>query len=162
MNIALSLDGVLCGPTGDLVQKGLIVYRSMKSMGRVLLLTEMSSKRAAGWLMMNNISDYDDLIDSSVEIDPDQDLRERQIEVVLARGPVSLYIDADPERASLGLSRGISTLLFAESEYSHFAFRPDARKSVRPWDELVAEKNRQQAMRATDARSNAAEMGSWE
>jgi hypothetical protein len=162
MNIVLSLDGTLCGPTGDLVQKGLIVYRSFKSMGRVILVTEMPLQRAEGWLMINNINDYDDLIDSSVEIDPHQDLRERQLQVVLSRGAVSLYVDAHPERAAMALKKGISTVLFVESEYSHFKFRPDVSKTVRPWEELVAERNRQQALIATDRRTAAAEMGTWE
>lgn len=162
MNIVVSLDGVLCGPTGDLVQKGLIVYRAFKQMGRVILLTEMTTQRAEGWLLVNNIVDQDDLVDSSVVIDPQQDLRERQLEVVLSRGPVSLYIDSDPERAALALRKGLSTLLFAESEYAHFKFRPDVPKSVRPWDELVAERTRQQALIATDPRARAAEMGVWE
>ena len=162
MNIVVSLDGVLCGPTGDLVQKGLVVYRAFKALGRVVLLTGMTTQQAEGWLMINNIPDYDDLIDSSVVIDPKQDLRERQLEVVMSRGPVSLYIDSDPERATMALKRGISTMLFAESEYSHFKFRPDVPKSVRPWDELVAERTRQQALLSTDARTKAADMGTWE
>ena len=103
-----------------------------------------------------------DRTDSSVGIDPKQALRERQLEVVMSRGPVSLYIDSDPERATMGLKRGVSTLLFAESEYAHFRFRPDVPKSVRPWDELVAERTRQQALIATDRRAKPAEMGSWE
>lgn len=162
MNIVVSLDGVLCGPTGDLVQKGLIVYRAFKSIGRVVLLTEMSTPRAEGWLMINNIVDHDDLIDASVQVDPHQDLRDRQLQVALSRGPVTLYVDSDPERATLGLKRGISTLLFAESEYAHFRFRPDVPKSVRPWDELVAERTRQQALIATDPRAVPREMGTWE
>lgn len=162
MNIVLSLDGVLAGPTGDLVQKGLIVYRAMKSIGRVVLLTDMTTPRARGWLTINNINDYDDLIDSSVEIDPSEDLRSRQIDIVLSRGPISLYVDADPLRATAGLRRGLSTLLFAESEYSHLMFRPDVPKGVRPWDEVVEERNRQQAMKASDRRVHASEMGTWE
>lgn len=162
MNIVVSLDGVLCGPTGDLVQKGLIVYRAFKSVGRVILLTEMTTQRAEGWLMINNIVDYDDLVDDSVSIDPKQDLRARQLEVVQSRGPVSLYIDADPDRSTMALTRGVPTLLFAESEYAHFKFRPDVSKSVRPWDDLVAERTRQQALLATDRRAKAAEMGTWE
>lgn len=162
MNIALSLDGVLCGPTGDLVQKGLIVYRAMKSVGRVVLLTTMSRQQAEGWLMINNITDYDDLIDSSVSIDPAQDLRERQVDFLLSKGPVVLYIEADPDWASLGLKRGLSTLMFAESEYSHYLFRPDVPKTVRPWDQVVAERTRQQALLATDKRARPMDMGNWE
>jgi len=162
MNIVVSLDGVLSGPTGDLVQKGLVVYRAFKQIGRVVLLTDTTTQQAEGWLMINNINDYDDLIDSSVVIDPHQNLRDRQLEVVMSRGPVSLYIDSDPERATQGLRKGISTLLFAESEYAHFRFRPDVPKSVRPWDEVVAERTRQQALIATDKRAKPAEMGVWE
>lgn len=162
MNIVVSLDGVLSGPTGDLVQKGLIVYRAFKQIGRVVLLTELTTQRAEGWLMINNIVDYDDLIDCSVEIDPHQDLRERQLDVVMSRGPVSLYVDSDPHRSTLALTKGLATLLFAESEYSHFRFRPDVEKKVRPWEELVAERTRQQALIATDNRAKPAEMGMWE
>jgi hypothetical protein len=162
MNIVVSLDGVLCGPTGDLVQKGLIVYRAMKAMGRVVLVTEMSRQRAEGWLLINNVIDYDDLLSDSVEIDPKDDLRDRQLEVAANRGPISLYVEADPQRAATALARGLTTLLFVESEYSHYAFRPDASKTVRPWDEVVAERTRQQALKATDPRVRPAEMGTWE
>lgn len=162
MNIALSLDGVLRGPTGELVQKGLILYRAMKSVGRVILLTELERERAEGWLTINNVIDYDDLIDNSVVVDPAEDLRERQIRVLLSRGPVSLYVEADPARSATGLTLGLSTVLFVESEYSHYAFRPDSSKTVRPWDELVAERTRQQAMIATDKRLRPAEIGEYE
>jgi hypothetical protein len=162
MNIVVSLDGVLCGATGDLVQKGFLVYRAMKSLGRVVLVTEMPRQRAEGWLMVNNILDYDDLLDAGVEIDPQEGLRERQLAVAANRGPISLYIDADPVRAAAALERGICTLLFAESAYSHYAFRPDADRTVRPWDELVAERTRQQALLATDPRVRPMDLGVWE
>lgn len=162
MNIALSLDGVLKKPTGELIQKGLLTYRALKSVGRVVLLTELSRQQAEGWLLINNVMDYDDLVDSSVAVNPDQSLRERQLEVCMSRGPVSLYVDAHPEHAALGLEKGLTTLLFVESLYSHYGFRPDVDKSARPWDELVAERTRQQAMLAADKRLKAAEMGTWE
>lgn len=162
MNIVISLDGVICGATGDLVQKGLVIYRAFKSMARVTLVTDMDKARAEGWLLLNNIYDYDELIDSSVAVDPHEDIRERQLEVVQSKGPVTLYVEADPERASTGLRRGLTTLLFAESEYSHFLFRPDAPKTVRPWDQVVAERTRQQALKATDKRAQPLDMGLWE
>jgi len=162
MNIAFALDGALSTPTGDLVQKSLILYRALKCVGRVVLLTDMARPQAEAWLMVNNIVDYDDLIDNSVEVDPEQDLRERQLQVLSSRGPIYLYVEAHPTRAETGLRMGISTVLFAESEYSHFLFRPDARKGARPWDELVAERTRQQALIATDHRVVAMEMGQWE
>lgn len=162
MNIALSLDGVLRGPTGDLVHKGLLVYRAFKSVGRVVLLTGLERAQAEGWLLINNINDYDDLIDASVALDPEEGIRHRQLLVCQAKGPVSVYVEADPDWASTGLRLGITTLLFAESEYSHYLFRPDAPKTVRPWDEIVAERTRQQVLAATDQRLKPMDMGTWE
>lgn len=162
MNFVISVEGVLSDATGDLQQKGLVIYRALKSLGRVTLLTEMSKVRAEGWLMINNVFDYDDLIDNSVLLDPDESLRERQLKVVMSKGPVSLYVEADPDFAAEGLRRGITTLLFCETLYSHFKFRPDVPKTVRPWDQVVAERVRQQAMIAADKRTSAAEMGTWE
>jgi hypothetical protein len=162
MNIAISLEGVLCDATGDLIQKGLVVYRSFKGMGRVVLVTDMPRQRAEGWLLINNIAGYDDLIDNSVTVDPDQPLRERQLDVLLSKGPLTLMVDGDAECAAVALKKGVASLLFSDSVYSHYKFRPDVAKTVRPWDEVVAERARQQALLATDKRTTAAEMGLWD
>lgn len=165
MNCVLSIEGVLSNATGDVIQSGTFVYRALKSMGRVILVTEMSRTMAEGWLMINNVRDYDDLIDSGYQIDPDEELRSRQLDVVRAKGPVMLYVEADPKYAEMGLQKGLTTLLFSESIYSHLTFRPDRPKVARPWDEIVAERTRQQAMLATDDRANAKDFdtaGIWE
>lgn len=163
MNSLVSIEGVLCNPTGDLIKQGLFVYRSLKMMGRVMLVTEMNRQQAEAWLMINNIRDYDELIDNSVVVDPHESLRSRQIDVARAKGVITIYVEADPEYGSLGLSKGLTTMLFAESLYSHLTFRPDRPKTARPWDEIVSEKTRQQAMLATDTRVNDFDpTGLWE
>lgn len=152
MNIVLSLDGVLRSDTGELIVNGLYAYRGFKVIGRVILLTEMERQKAEVWMMMHNLSDYDDLIDESVSVDPAEVLRFRQMEVARSKGPVDLYVDASPAYVAEALRRGMTSLLFSSPEYARPEFRPDAPKGVRQWDDLVAERNRQQALKTADIR----------
>ena len=152
MNIALCMDGVLRGDTGDLIADGLIVYRSLRSVGRVVILTSLDRQAAEVWLMLHNLSDYDDLIDESVAIDPEEPLRMRQLSVARSRGTVDVLVDADPEVVAEGFRRGMTCLLFLVPKYARPEFRPDAPKGVRKWEDMVAERTRQQAMKSADSR----------
>jgi hypothetical protein len=162
MNIVMSLDGVIRSDTGDLIPSGLIVYRGFHSLGRVVLLTELDRVRAEAWCVLHNLADYDDLIDGSVAIDPEEPLRLRQIHVARSRGTVDFYLDADPVWVAKAFSMGMTALLFSHPSYARPEFRPDAPKGVRPWDELLAERTRQQAMIATDRRLNKDELVTFE
>jgi len=152
MNIVFSLDGVLRGGAGDLVTDGLLLYRSMKVLGRVVLITEMDRPLAEVWCMMHNLGDYDDLLDPSVLVDPAENVKYRQIAVARSRGPITMYVDADPTVVAEALRMGITSLLFSSPQYSRPEFRPDAPKEIRRWDDIVSERTRQQAMKAVDAR----------
>lgn len=162
MNITMSMDGVLRSETGDLIPEGLIMYRAMKVVGRVILLTSLDQKLADIWLVMHNMADYDDLIDNSVVVDPDEDLRLRQIAVSKTRGPIELYIDSDPATVAEALKQGMPTCLFSSPKYARLEFRPDAPKGVRKWDDIVAERNRQHAMKAVDKRVQPDELAIFE
>lgn len=162
MNIVLSIDGVLRSETGELIPDGLIMYRSLKTVGRIIFLTEEDRQRIDVWLMMHNLSDYDDLLDASVLIDPAENLRLRQMSVARSKGPVSMYIDANPAYVAEALRRGMTSLLFCSPQYARPEFRPDAPKGVRPWDELVAERTRQQALKAADVRLKQEELANFE
>lgn len=165
MNSVISIEGVLSNATGDPIQKGMFIYRALKMMSRVVLLTEMTRSQAEGWLLVNNVRDYDDLIDNSYQLDPSEELRSRQIDVVRSKGPVMLYVEADPGYAEMALRKGLTTVLFVESLYAHLTFRPDRPRQARPWDEIVAERTRQQAMLASDSRASVADFdstGLWE
>lgn len=162
MNIVMSLDGVIRSDTGDLIPSGFIVYRGFHSLGRVVLLTELDRTRAEAWCVLHNMSDYDDLIDDSVALDPDEPLRLRQILVAKSRGPVDFYLDADPTWVAKALEMGMTALLFSHPTYARAEFRPDASRGVRPWSELVAERTRQQAMIAADKRLTNTELVTFE
>lgn len=152
MNIVLCLDGVIRSETGDFVTDGLILYRSLHTVGRVVLLTSLDRPAADTWLMMHNMSDYDDLIDSSVTLDPAENLRVRQLQVARTRGNIDFYVDADPGMVAEAFRQGITSLLFSMPKYARPEFRPDAPKGVRKWDDIVAERTRQQAMKSADVR----------
>lgn len=162
MNIALSVDGVLRSDTGEVIYGGLAVYRAFKAVGRVTLLTSMDQRAFVAWSVINNITDYDELIDSSVEIDPREPLRFRQLSVVRSKGTVDVYVDSTAEYVAEGLRRGINSLLFCAPSYARPEFRPDAPKGVRPWSELVDEITHQQAMKAADRRIIPDEIGQYE
>lgn len=152
MNIVLSIDGVLRSAAGELVVDGLFLYRALKNIGRVVLLTEEDRQMIEVWLMQHNLADYDDLIDESVSVDPKEPLRFRQLDVARSKGVVHFYVDANPSYVAEGLRRGMTSILFNSPDYVRPEYQPDSKKSVRPWDEIVAERNRQQALKAADVR----------
>ena len=152
MNIVFCLDGVLRSETGDFVSDGLILYRSLHTVGRVVLLTSLDRTAADVWLMLHNLSDYDDVIDSSALLDPAENLRTRQLQVARSRGSIDFYVDADPGMVAEAFQQGITSLLFSIPKYARPEFRPDAPKGIRKWDDIVAERTRQQAMKSADSR----------
>ena len=162
MNIAFSLDGVLRDETGGLVLNGIPVYRACKAIGRLILLTDMERPAAEAWLAINRLNDWDDLLGAETVIDPDEPLRYRQIARARSLGQVHLYVDGDPSVVAEALRLGMPTLLFSSPSYARPEFRPDAPKGVRKWDDLVAERTRQQAMIAVDTRVRQPEMAPFE
>jgi hypothetical protein len=152
MNTLLSLDSVLRSDTGELILNGIPVYRAFKSIGRVTLLSSTDREMTEAWCLIHKLNNYDDLIDNTVVIDPDEPLKFRQLSVARTKGSVDLYVDGDPGAVAEAMRRGIPAMLFSSPKYVRPEFRPDAPKAVRPWDELMAERTRQQAMFAVDER----------
>lgn len=153
MNTVLSLDSVLRSDTGELILTGIPVYRAFKAVGRVTLLTSMPQQSAEVWCMVHKLNNYDDLIDNSVALDFEEELKFRQLSVARTKGSIDLYVDGDPGVVAEAMRRGIPSLLFSTPQYIRPEFRPDAPKKIRRWDDLIAERNRQQAMIAVDARA---------
>lgn len=153
MNTVLSLDSVLRSDTGELILNGIPVYRAFKAVGRITVLSSMDAKTTEVWCMVHKLNNYDDIIDNSVVIDPAEPLKFRQLSVARTKGTVDMFIDGDPGVVAEAMRRGIPSLLFSSPAYVRPEFRPDAGKGVRPWDELMAERNRQQAMIAVDERT---------
>jgi hypothetical protein len=162
MNIVMNMTGVLRSDTGEFLPDGLIVYRAFKSIARVVIISDMERKNAETWMAMNKMPDFDDLIDSNVNLDPDEQLRSRQIKVARTRGSIEFYVDADPMMVAEAMRLGIPAILVTTPAYIRPEFRPDAPKGVRPWGEIVAETNRQQAMKAVDYRIKDPDLANFE
>lgn len=158
MNTVLSLDSVLRTDTGELILNGIPVYRAFKSVGRVTLLSSMDGKSTEVWCMVHKLNNYDDLIDNLVVIDPDEPLKFRQLSVARTKGTIDMFVDGDPAAVAEAMRRGIPALLFSSPQYVRPEFRPDAGTGVRPWDELMAERSRQQAMIAVDERARTSDL----
>ena len=152
MNFVISLEGILRGDTGDLIPEGLIMYRGFHTLGRIVLITDLPQDLAKVWLMMHNLSDYDVLLDNSVSVDPEEPLKQRQLAVARTRGPVNMYVDADPGMVAEALRLGITAVLFSSPKYARPEYRPDAPKGIRKWDDIVAERTRQQVLKTVDTR----------
>ena len=162
MNIVISMEGVLRKATGELITDGLILFKAMKAVGRVVVLTEMPRDMAEGWMAMNHLDDFDDLIDVTAGVDPAENLRIRQIHHARSRGRVDYYIDADPRMIEEALRLGVCSLMFVSPEYRRPEFMPDAGNGIRPWDDIVAETTRQMAMKAAGKQRASEDSGQFE
>jgi hypothetical protein len=162
VNVVFALDGVLRNDVGEVVLDGIPVYRAFKAVGRVILITELERKAAEAWCAINHVFDYDDLLGPEVTVDPDEPLKHRQIAAARQRGQVHMYIDGDPAMVAEALRLGIPSLLLSSPSYARPEFRPDAPKGVRRWDDLMAERTRQQAMKAVDYRTQQPELAAFE
>jgi hypothetical protein len=78
--------------------------------------------------------------------------RMAQIGRLRKQGPLSMVYESDTEAATRLLQAQIPTMLFLHPQYTHPDFRPGHSTEPTPWNNLLAEKVRQQEARATDTR----------
>lgn len=162
MRYTVAMAGVLQDPTGDPIRAGVLLFAALAQSGRVVILTDSDADTTEAWLLVHGVKHVDEIIDKNVRLDPSEDLRTRQVRYARSRGQIDFAVEADPIRAAATLEMGVPVLLFAPSVYSHFAFRPDAPKTARPWDEVVAERTRQQTLLDEDRRVLPSDWGAWE
>jgi hypothetical protein len=99
----------------------------------------------------NKIVDFDLVLDSSVGLEG-EDLVERQLSVARAKGPIDLFITANPEHWVYAFNHGIPCVMFGVPAYQRVEFRPDAPKRVRSWNQVVEAIEKQNEARTKDAR----------
>lgn len=154
--IAITLDGVFRRITDQNVvnPNGIMLFEGLKQFGRVTFLADGFTRDLAQiehFLKINRISGYVG-IDLSVLSDGGSivDRRLVQINRLRRNGPVSIVIEPDPKVAAGLLAEGIPTLLYLHPQYSVPSWRPDYNGSPRRWDDLVAETDRQNTLRAEE------------
>mgnify|MGYP006282987529 FL=1 len=132
----ISLEGVLKTETGDPIQEGIKLYRILVDHYRVVICSDLSTDVTEHWLRNNLIIGYADIYDDRYFYEG-QDLRARHLDMALARGKVSLFIDPDSDRCAYALSKNVTTIMFAEPKFVRTS------RMVKPWEDLKTEIERQ-------------------
>lgn len=152
MHILVDIDGVLRGYTNDEpILAGIQMVGALSSWNKVTFITEMTNAEAQQWIDINKIFDYDNMIDSSVNL-VGENLKERQLKLARARGSVELFITADPALWAFAFNQGIPSVMFGVPSYIRPEFRPDAPKKVRAWSEIEEAVKKQNTLRTQDSR----------
>lgn len=156
-HVAIVVDGVLRQPNDSSpIISGLLVYKSLVKDHRVTLIIDSANKeRVQYWLLMNSLTDHTgEVYWEEADSDDVCDRRIAQIGRLRKNGPLALVYEANTDVATRLLNAGVPTFLFLHPQYTHPEFRPGYTNEPTPWNNLLAEKIRQQEARATDTRLN--------
>lgn len=161
MNILVALEGVLSDEHGKPIKTGIELYRSLKPLHKIVLVSNQPQKAAEHWLTLNGLTDFDGLI---CEVPSSElPLRLRQIELARARGGNNfLIIDQDPSVILWCFERGLTGLLFLPNDYIAPKNRPDIPGAKRKWDEISSEIEKQKLIRADRLAKGDNELLNWE
>lgn len=136
MSAIIALEGVLKTETGDPIPDGIKLFRILAEFYRVVLSSDMDTKKTEHWLRSHMIMGYGEIYDSSLFY-VGQELRSRHLEVAKSKGKVELFVDADSDRCAEALAMGIPTIMFASPRFVRNT------RNVKPWDDLQTEVDRQ-------------------
>jgi hypothetical protein len=154
-HVAIVVNGILRQPNdSSVIIPGLLIYKSLVKDHRVSLIIDSGAKeKVQYWLLMNSLTEHvneiywDDMDSEDIVI-----RRMAQIGRLRKQGPLSMVYESDTEAATRLLQAQIPTMLFLHPQYTHPDFRPGHSTEPTPWNNLLAEKVRQQEARATDTR----------
>lgn len=137
----IALEGVLKNDRDAPIGEGRMLLETMKLAHiRMTLMTSGTEAQAIHWMRVNKVS-VDDIIANDVQVDPEEDLRQRQVQVARSRGQVSMVIDSIPETIAWVLSEGVVGLLFVHPVFMLPKSRPVGVR--RPWGAIQDELDRQ-------------------
>lgn len=161
MQILVELDGVMRTTDDKIIATGILLYSTLTAYNRMTIMTSMSKPEVERWLATNKIVDFDLVIDSSVYLE-DEDPHTRQIDVARSRGPVDLFITANPNNWVYAFEQGISCVMFGVPAYLRPEFRPDGPKKLRSWDKITEAIDAQNEKRTKDVRLRNTEKSMFE
>jgi hypothetical protein len=154
-HIALVVNGILRQPNDSAaIIPGIMLYKSLVKDHRVSLIIDSAAKeKVQYWLLMNSLTDHVNEIYWD-ETDPDDTStrRLRQVGRLRKQGPLTVVYESDMEAAKALFQSQVPVMLYLHPSYSHPDFHPGTVKEPTPWNDLLAEKVRQQEARATDTR----------
>lgn len=154
--IGFVLDGVLrrIADSNAPDPNGRVLFEGLKNLGRVTFLADGYTRDRMNiehFLKLHRISEYVDIDISVLSDGPDTVARRMaQINRLRRTGPISMVIEPDPRIAAALLADGIPTLLYLHPQFTVPSWRPDFTGRLRRWDDLVAETERQESLRADE------------
>lgn len=151
MQIVVEIDGVLMGANDAPIATGVLMVGTLTVYNRMTFLSSGSSAETQRWMNQNKVVDYDLVLDNSVGLEG-EDLVERQLNVARTKGPIDLFITANPDHWVYAFNHGIPCVMFGVPAYQRVEFRPDAPKRARSWDNIVEAVAKQNEIRTKDAR----------
>jgi len=152
MAVLMFFDGVMCNSKNAPIPNGMMFYRHLNELNRVLILCKDKAK-TDHWLRQQKISKLDDIVDYDIPSIGD-DPEFRQVEYLRGLGPVDYVVTSNPELAKKLLEVGVTTIVFLNPVYVTEKFRPDSRHGVKSWSDIVTEIERQQEAYNEDPRVN--------
>lgn len=146
MSTLLVDESVLRDIHGKVVPEGRLLLLSLSEHYKIAIGTHDGEvEKFKTWCLLENVRGHQEVVPGNLPaalrgVDP----LIAQLDSLRGRGEhVSLVLDTSPQRIEDVFKRGVSGLLFVCPRYSSPEFRPDFEASVRPWDDLVAEIERQ-------------------
>jgi hypothetical protein len=161
VNIIVEIDGVLRTEDETPIATGVLMCGTLTVYNRMTFLSSTSTAETERWMNQNKVVDYDLVLDNSVGL-ADEDLVQRQLNVVRSRGSIDLFITANPDHWVYAFNHGIPAVMFGVPAYQRVEFRPDAPKRVRSWDNIVEAVAKQNELRTKDARLSRTEATNFE
>jgi hypothetical protein len=161
MHILVELEGVLRAPDDGVIPTGILMVGTLTVYNQITFITDMPREQAERWLMVNKIVDFDNIIDASVRLE-EEDLRERQISVARAKGPVDLFITSNPSLWVYAFDHGIASVMLGIPAYIRPEFRPDMPKKLRSWSQIEEAIEKQNETRTKDLRLSRTESLNFE
>lgn len=152
----MQVEGVLRKPVGGAVlDSGRRLYHGLAGTFRLVLVSHDEDKRYVNnWLSMEGFTKHDHIA-SFGEWRPraDNEWVGMAGSLKLQYGyNTELFVVPAPHDAAALIEHGYNALLFIVAAYALPEWRPDTRKGVRPWSELMAEIDVQRYLRAGDKR----------
>jgi hypothetical protein len=151
MHILVDIEGVLRGRNSEPIGPGILMVGTLSVHNTLTFMCPEDEVGFQHWLDSNKIVECDRIIDGSVGL-VDENLKERQVKLARARGPVDLFVTNDPSLWAFAFDQGIPSVMFGVPSYTRVEFRPDAPREIRAWGDIEESIKKQTALRTNDAR----------
>jgi hypothetical protein len=156
--VAITVEGVLRKMTGgSAIKEGVDLYYGLATRAKIVLLTgeQEQGNTLDHWLRSEGMKEHVKVFWSDVVLQGQSSGGERLAELAAAMTSgydIEFAIEPDPAVSKRLIIAGYNVLTFTHAEYSVPAWRPDAKVTVRPWDELAEQVDREAYLRMNDPR----------